>query len=95
MVDRGIPLPTVSAKVNKKELDAINEYANVCGETVSNFIRKAVIRNATFMDGFHDSKEYELEISVPDNVSGDEETKIVQGTFNKVRRILGLEEVEL
>lgn len=87
-------MPTVSSKISKKELDAINEYANSCGETVSNFMRKAVIREATFMDGFSDSKEYELEISVPDNVSGDEETKIVQGTFNKVRRILGLEEID-
>jgi len=95
MVDRGVPLPTVSAKVSKKELDAINECANACGETVSNLIRKAVIRNATFMDGFHDSKEYELGISIPENISGEEEDKIVQGKINKIRRILGLEEVEL
>ena len=48
-------MPTISAKVNKKELDAINEYANVCGESVSNLVRKAMIRHVTFMDGFKDS----------------------------------------
>lgn len=44
---------------------------------------------------FHDVKEYEVEISVPDNASGEEESKIVQGSINKIRRILGLEEVEI
>jgi len=88
-------MPTVSAKVNKKELDAINEYANACGETVSNVVRKSVIRRATMMDGFHDSNDYECEISVPENVSSEEETGIVQGAYNKIRRILGLEEIEL
>jgi len=47
------------------------------------------------MDGFHDSKEYELTISIPDNISSEEETKLVQGVINKIRRILGLEEVEI
>ena len=88
-------MPTVSAKVNKKELNAINEYANACGETVSNLIRKASIRHVTFMDGFKDYDEYRVGVSIPENVSGDEETQIVQNAHNKVRKILGLEEVEL
>lgn len=88
-------MPTISAKVNKKELDAINEYANACGESVSNLVRKAMIRHATFMDGFKDYDEYRVGVSVPENVTGEEETRIVQNAHNKVRRILGLEEVEL
>ena len=88
-------MPTISAKVNKKELDAITEYANACGETVSNLVRKCLIRDATFMNCFHDYKEYDYEISMPDNATGEEEDRIVQGTVNKIRRILGLEEVEL
>ena len=35
------------------------------------------------------------EISIPDNVSGEEETELVQSIINKIRRILGLEEVEI
>ena len=88
-------MPTISAKVNKKELDAITEYANACGETVSNLVRKCMIRDATLMGCFDDSKEYEYRISIPDNATGEEEDKIVQGTVNKIRRILGLEEVKL
>lgn len=88
-------MPTISSKVNKKELDAITEYANACGETVSNLIRKVMIRYITFMDGFEDHIEYRITISVPNNANGEEETIINQNTYNKVRRILGLEEITL
>jgi len=45
-------MPTVSAKINPKEYDAITHYANACGETVSNLIRKVLICEATFLHGF-------------------------------------------
>ena len=88
-------MPTISAKVSKKELDAITEYANACGETVSNLIRKVLIRTATFMDGSSGVEEYRCFISIPDNLKGDEDTKLVQGTYNKIRKILGLSEIEI
>ena len=87
-------MPTVSAKVSKKELDAITEYANACGETVSNLIRKAIIKDVTFLGGFDDSKDYNYGISIPDNASSEQETEIVKGCFNKCRRILGIEEIK-
>lgn len=88
-------MSTVSTKISKKEHDAIVEYANACGETASNLIRKAMIRHVTFMDGFRDYDEYRVGVSIPENVSGEEETQIVQNAHNKVRRILGMKEVEL
>ena len=88
-------MPTISAKVSKKELDAICEFANACGETVSNLVRKAMIRHVTFMDGFKDYDEYRLGVSIPGNATGEEETQTVQNAHNRVRRILGLEEIEL
>lgn len=36
-------MPTISSKVSERELEAITEYANACGETISNLIRKVVI----------------------------------------------------
>lgn len=87
-------MPTISAKVSKKELDAITEYANACGETVSNLIRKIMISNATFMLFYDDTNEYDYNISIPDNVSGKDEDKMVLGTYNKIRRILGLKEYD-
>lgn len=88
-------MPTISAKVNKKELDAIQEYANACGETISNLIRKVVIGEAIFIHWTNNVKEYDCMISIPDGISGDDETRIVQGTYNKIRRILGLDEITI
>jgi len=85
-------MPTISANVDKKELDAIREFANACGETMSNLIRKSVLTDATFMNCYHDSKLYEYKISIPDNTRNEEQTRIVLETFNRIRRILGLEE---
>ena len=85
-------MPTISANVCKKELDAIREYANACGETMSNLIRKVLLTDATFMNFYCDSKLYNYEISIPDNTKSTEESQIVLHTFNRIRRILGLEE---
>ena len=76
----------------KKELDAIREYANDCGETTSNLIRKVVIQDAKFLNGFGGPKEYECNISMSNNLSGKEEDEILKNSINKIRRILGLEE---
>lgn len=83
-------MPTISANVSKKELDAIREYANACGETMSNLIRKCLISEAIFSGFYGDAKDYNFGIETPDGIS--EEDKIVLGTYNKIRRILGLEE---
>ena len=68
-------MPTISANVSKRELDAIREYANACGETMSNLIRKVMIGEAIFINCFHDATEYEIEISIPDNSTSEKRTK--------------------
>ena len=85
-------MATISANVSKRELDAIREYANACGETMSNLIRKVLLTDVTFMNFYSDSNEFRYGISTPDNLSGDEEDKIVLDTYNQIRRILGLKE---
>jgi len=87
-------MTTISANITKKELDAIREYANACGETMSNLIRKVLLTDATFMNFYSDSNDFRYGISTPDNLSGDEEDKIVLDTYNKIRKILGLEEYD-
>ena len=85
-------MPTISSKISTKELVAITEYANVCGETISNLIRKVMLTDATFMNFYNDSNEYCYCILIPDNISGSEEDILVLNTINKIRRILGLKE---
>jgi len=55
-------MPTISAKVSKKELDAIQEYANACGETISNLMRKVVIGEAIIFPVSYGTSCYELGI---------------------------------
>ena len=87
-------MPTVSAKINPKEYDAITHYANGCGETISNLIRKVLISEATFLHGFGGPKEYDCVIRIPENCSGEEEDKIVKDAYNHSRRILDFEEID-
>ena len=88
-------MPTISANVSKKELDAIREYANACGETTSNLIRKSIVGEAIFINCFHDVREYEIRISIPDNITGDDEDEIIQDMINKIRKILGINEIRI
>jgi len=86
-------MPTISANVTKKELDAIREYANACGETLSNLIKKIMVREAIYLNCFGGPREYECNISIPDNASGEEDNEIMKNSINKIRRILGIEEI--
>ena len=88
-------MPTISANVTKKELDAIREFSNACGETMSNLIRKVMIKEAIFLICYGGPKEYECKILMPDSISGEEDDRITQNTINKIRRMLGLEEIEI
>jgi hypothetical protein len=85
-------MATISANVTKKELDAIREYANACGETTSNLMRKCLISEAIFRNFYGDAHDYNFNIQIPDGISGEEENKKVLDTYNKIRRILGLKE---
>jgi hypothetical protein len=92
-------MPIISAKVSQKELEAIQEYANLCGETMSNLIRKVVIGHATFLGVciLNDPHaDYECEIPVPDSIAGTaDEDKMVEAKINNIRKILGWTEIKL
>lgn len=85
-------MATISANVTKKEADAIREYANACGETMSNLIRKCLISEAVFRNFYGDANDYNFEIEIPDGISSEEESKIMLDTYNRIRKILGLKE---
>ena len=87
-------MPTISSKISKKEHDVIIQYANACGETMSNLIRKLLIKDATFYNAFGGPKEFECGIITPENCSSEEENKIVKEAYNHSRMILGFEEID-
>ena len=86
-------MPTISANVNEKEFHTIREYANACGETMSNLIRKVMIREAIYLNCFGGPKEYECGFSFPNNLSGEEENEMFKNSLNKIRKTLGIEEI--
>jgi len=47
------------------------------------------------MNGGNDYDEYHCFIRIPDSFHGMEETKLVQDTFNKIRKILGMDEIKI
>jgi hypothetical protein len=90
-------MPTIGSKVSQKELEAIAEYANLCGETVPNLIRKVMIAHATLLDGgyVNEHPEYECDLMMPGNLSSEEEKKMLEEKINRVRRILGWKDIRL
>ncbi len=89
-------MPTISSKVSQKEVEAITEYANICGETVSNLIRKILLRNATLADSFDsDDGGYGIQMAIPEGISSEEEDKLIEANYNRIRRILGLKSIQL
>ncbi|MCV0392809.1 MAG: hypothetical protein K5790_05875 [Nitrosopumilus sp.] len=71
-------MSTISANVTKKELDAISEYANTCGETMSNLIWKCVISESVFRMYYGDAKDYNFEIQTPYGVSGERKQNCIR-----------------
>ena len=81
-------MKTVSSRVNEREFEAISEYANQTGETVSNVLKKVVFeRAAKSKDGC--PKGYRLNRLVPEGM--DKDTALTKNV-NKIRHIIGWDE---
>jgi uncharacterized protein DUF6290 len=89
-------MPTITSELTQKELEALREYANLCGETISELVRKAMIREITLADGYGiDDPQYEYQMTIPTRSTGRKEHQITQENYNKIRRILGWKEIKL
>jgi len=89
-------MPTITAELNQKELEALREYANLCGETISDLVRKSLIREITLSDGYGaDDPQYEYQMTIPARSLRSKEHQIIQENYNKIRRILGWKEIKL
>ncbi len=84
-------MKTVSSRVNEKEFEAITEYANQTGETVSNILKKAVFeRAAKSKDGCPEG--YRLNRRVHEGM--DKEASLAKDV-NTIRKVLGWDETSL
>jgi hypothetical protein len=89
-------LPSIKIELNEKEMDAVQEYARQCGESIQSLVRKLVIRDATLADGYGaDDSSYDFRIMLPSENSSSADRARIQDTYNRVRRILGWKEIQL
>ena len=89
-------MPIITSELTQPELEAIREYANQCGETISDLVRKAMIREATLADGYGaDDPRYEYRMAIGGKALRSEEHRIIQQNYNKIRKILGWKEIKL
>jgi len=89
-------LPSIKIELTEKEMDAIAEYARQCGESISNLVRKLVIRDATLADGYGaDDPSYDFRVLMPLENSASGDRRWLQDSSNCVRRILGWKEIQL
>ena len=84
-------MKTVSSRVNEREFEAISEYANQTGETVSNVLKKVVFeRAAKSKDGC--PKGYRLNRRLREGL--DKEASLSKDV-NIIRKVLGWDETSL
>lgn len=89
-------MPVITAELSQKELDAIREYANMCGETISDLVRKALIREITLADGYGaDDPQYDFQMSILGKPLRRNDHRVIQENYNKIRKILGWKEIKL
>jgi hypothetical protein len=82
--------------VSRIEERVIVEYAQACGETVPELIRKAMIREATLADSAsHDSPDYHYSIRVSSALSDKETQRAIEATYNKIRKLMGWRPIRL
>ncbi|NOS62019.1 MAG: hypothetical protein HOO66_03130 [Nitrosarchaeum sp.] len=90
-------MSTICVEFSEKESVAVKEYAIMCGESPSKLICKTIIQEITFMKSrsTKDSEIYDYHMLVPENISYDDEKRIIEANYNKIRKILGWKKISL
>lgn len=72
------------------------QYAKQCDESISDLIRKVLIREATLADlEVSTDSQYQIRMKVPSEFKPLDELDQVESNYNKNRRILGMKELRL
>jgi uncharacterized protein YutE (UPF0331/DUF86 family) len=84
----------IDASVTKAEYDAIKKYAQMCGESVPEIIRKILIQEITLMKSTRDiPQKYDYHMLVPDGMEN--EDTLIEQNYNQIRQMLGLRNIRL
>lgn len=90
-------MSTICVKFSEKESVAVKEYTIMCGESTSELIHKVIIQEITFMKNksVKDPEIYDYHMLVPENTSYNDEQRIIEANYNKIRKILGWKKISL
>jgi hypothetical protein len=89
-------MPIITVKVTEQELCAISEFATQCGESISELMRKSVIRNVTLADGYGQlDPSYDFRMKMPPNCPASVQRQITESNYNKIRHIMGMKRIKL
>jgi hypothetical protein len=87
-------LPSIKVELSEKELDAVAEFARLCGESIPDLMRKLAIRDATLADGYGaDDSSYDFRMILPVEGHASSDREVIERSYNRVRRILGWKEI--
>jgi len=88
-------MPTLSTRVSDGEFKAITEYANVCGLSVSDLIKKVMIDKVSYLWLFPTTDKYFDQmycIQPNSNLDTDEQTAEI---VNRFRKFLGISPLKI
>jgi hypothetical protein len=89
-------MPVINVVVSEQELKAISEYATQCSESISDLIRKSIIREATLADWYDRlGPAYNIKMRMPHGATASVQRRIIEANYNKIRRIMGLQKIKL
>lgn len=87
-------MPSIKVELSEKELDAVAEFARLCGESIPDLMRKLAIRDATLADGYGaDDSSYDFRMILPVERRASSDREVIERSYNRVRRILGWKEI--
>ena len=82
--------------LTKREEAAISEYARLCGESIPDLVRKMLIREVTLADGHgSDDPLCDYAIKLPPGLSLNEQRKLLEEGYNRIRALLGWRSIKL
>ena len=71
-------MPFISTELSQQEAAGLKEYADFCHESISNIVRKALIREITLADGYGaDDPQYEYRMTLPSGCTGSQEHQVL------------------
>ena len=88
-------MKTITVTFTEEEQNAIREYVNMSGEDIPEIIRKIIIQEITFMKSHaaNDPEQYHYNMLVPEHTTDEEEKKIIEANYNKIRYLLGWDKI--